>query len=137
MKGIIIDVAVRHRTGINKIWIDADNSETISTEAKRFVLPEDTKSVTIEARCLSREWCWILASLSNGIVTNESWICADSRCCDDSPWNCSHQLEWKKATIISGTSTRDELEGIASNAKWIWMNDSSAKNVYCRRNFGK
>jgi hypothetical protein len=135
MKGIIVDVAVRNGTGINKIWIDADNSETISTEAKRFVLPEDTKSVTIEASCFLGG-CGILASLSNGIVTNESWSCANSSCCDGSPWNCSHHLEWEKASI-SETRTDYELQGIASNAKWIWIDDFSAENVYCRRNFGK
>jgi hypothetical protein len=130
MKGIIVDVAISGGDGM--IWIDANNSETISTKGKRFVLPEDTKSVTI--RCLS--WCWILASLSNGIVTDESWSCADSSCCDGSPENCFHHLEWKKASIQKKRVDNEHQE-IASNAKWIWLSDSSITNVCCRRTFGK
>ena len=145
MKGIIVDITI-------------DNSGSLETEAKpkakkvitvngdwkqpeRFVLPEDTQVVTIKAH--NSEFVGgILASFSNGYVTDESWSCADSSSCDDASDNCP-SLKWKNASTFGkndGSPTPWGLQGrmkISSRAQWIWISSVLATSVWCKRTFGK
>jgi hypothetical protein len=135
MKGIVVDIATRYHANIKiKTEKKEVNITTKSEQAQRFVLPEDTKIVAIKVT--PRRWYLrgILASFSNGNVTDESWSCADSSSCQQSFQDCNSSA-WKKAEIM--TNPPDRPREIASSAKWIWIRESYRYNFWCKRTFGK
>ena len=100
---------------------------------RRLVLPKSTQSVTIKVRKYSDQKVGILASLSNGNVTDGSWSCADSTTCN---WNSNHcsSVTWENASVVSALT---RLPEIASKAQWIWISHHSPTNVWCKKTFGK
>ena len=130
MKGIVVDIAISRGSG--STWANTSKKEieinVRSKQAHRFVYPEDTKTVTIKAQGRNKG---IFASFSNGIVTDESWTC-----CSDVSGPCHSDYEWENASIVTNASFRRPQE-IASNAKWIWISNSRARSVWCKRTFGK
>ncbi len=145
MKGIIADITIDD-SGSMEMETKTKPKEVITVNEKlcsqpqRFVLPEDTQVVTMKARdhhAVGR----ILASFSNGYVTDESWSCADSSSCDGSTDDCP-SLKWNNASTFgkndeSSTTSRKHHIEIASNAQWIWISSSSATSVWCKRTFSK
>ena len=145
MKGIIVDITIDN-SGSMEIETKTKPKEVILVngdwkQPERFVLPEDTQVVTIKAH-KSGSVGGILASFSNGYVTDESWSCADSSSCDASTDDCP-SLKWNNASTFgkNGSSpTPLGLQGrmiISSSAQWIWISSFSATSVWCKRTFGK
>ena len=139
MKGIIGDIVI-HNSG--SIEIEIENNRTkvdlnkTSRQPQRFVLPEDTQVVTIKVH-KARGWGGgILASFSNNIVTDGSWHCTDSSSCSFA--DCS-SLQWEASTAGKNehSSTWGKPPEIASSAQWIWISNSSALKVWCKRTFGR
>jgi hypothetical protein len=132
MKGIIVDVVI-NSTGSIQIEDDKKWVEENWRQPRRFVLPEGTQVVTIKARRDDTMYGGILASFSNGNVTDKSWSC---RCCDWSECfeSCSNS-DWENPpkTTLNTVS----FPKIASSAQWIWVNNASASSVWCRKTFGK
>ena len=130
MKGIVVDIAILGGSG--STWVNTSKKQieinVRSKQAHRFVWPKDTKTVTIKAQGRNKG---ILASFSNGIVTDESWSC-----CSHVSGSYHSDHEWENASIVTNASFGRPQE-IASNAKWIWISNSGARNVWCKRTFGK
>ena len=129
---------------------------------QRFTLPVDTKNVTIKAHNPYNVG-GILASFSNNLVTDGSWECADMKGCCQTSCNCGEspvyssccqsscncenfELAWKRAvtygrndevTTIWYKVNKGKLNEIESNAQWIWVENSQATDVWCRKTFGK
>ena len=111
--------------------------------AEKIILPGNTKTVTIKARNPS-DVGGILASFSNGVVTDESWQCADmsschSACCESDP-NWRQALSYgsnNKNTDPWGTHLRKAIPEIEPKAQWIWVSDRYAKRVWCKKSFSK
>ncbi len=103
MKGIIADITIKKHGSLEmetkpKAKKVITVNEKLCSQPQRFVLPEDTQVVTMKARnryALSR----ILASFSNGYVTDELWSCADSSSCDASTDDCP-SLKWNNASTF-------------------------------------
>ena len=127
MKGIIVDIAILGGSG--SILVDPNEKDVQmnlrSKQPHRFVLPEDTKTVTIKAPSGSEG---ILASFSNGIVTDDSWSCDASGPHFPNP-------NWQNASVTEPNVSRPQE--IASNANWIWIRDSDTTSVRFKRTFGK
>lgn len=105
---------------------------------RRLILPKGTQSVTIKVHNCSNQ-NGILASFSNGNVTDGSWRCTNSTFCNWKLNNCA-SVTWEDASVIANNSdnlTLARYPEIASNAKWIWLRDSSAIAVWCEKTFGK
>ncbi len=118
---------------INKNWKIAQN----------IALPGNTKYVVIKAHNGPNSVGGILASFSNGVVTNESWQCADMSSCNS---NCEHNPKWLPAvsyglnnedTYPWGTILRRHISGIKQTAKWIWVEKAKATSVWCTKTFSK
>ena len=145
MKGIIVDITTKK---CEKLVIETKPRKVITVNLKhrsrqpeRFILPEDTQVVTIKAYTFWKSVGRILASFSNGYVTDESWSCANSFSCKNSSDDCP-SLKWNNATTFgkndeSSTTSRKYHIEIASNAQWIWISYSSATSVWCKRTFSK
>ena len=94
---------------------------------KQFLIPRFTKVVSIKGMSASLD-SGILGSLSNGLVTNESWKCSlhwfpgwSSPDFDDSPWSA--------AVVVAEYGN---ITGIDPAAKWIWTNPRGFDEAYCR-----
>ena len=83
----------------------------------------------------------ILASFSNGILTDESWQCIIRNA-------AKSQLVWPKAKSHARNNKRTgsvwikqnsekPVANIDGNATWIWTENEKEENVTCRRSFGK
>ena len=76
----------------------------------------------------------ILGSMSNGLVTDESWKCSSF---PYPGWNFPDfdDQGWHSASVIAnhGDNPWKTIDGIATAAKWIWANNKS-KTAYCRLN---
>ena len=114
------------------------NLETQWWETERFALPGDTKVVTIKGVNLEREG-GILASFSNGVVTDGTWECADMSSCTTP--DCENSVTWQGAKTygINGENappyhTRPYID---STAQWIWVDNQFAGRVWCKKTFGK
>ena len=143
--------------GITKIGIDVnitiDNSGSVETDTgehrnlvchwkipERFTLRGDTKVVTVKAHNDPGNVGAILASFSNGVVTDDSWQCANM---DECTLNNSECANWQKAKIYClGTSCswdpnmKDQISE-AQSAQWIWVENAEATRVWCKKTFGK
>ncbi|CAB4007985.1 Hypothetical predicted protein, partial [Paramuricea clavata] len=118
-------------TEINGNWKVAD----------RFTLPWNTKYVTIKADNLGGPG-GILASFNNNVITNCSWECANMHGCHST--NCENHTNWHSAIEYGPNSAstkpwggilRSKISEIAETAQWIWVNDTSASIVWCRKTF--
>ena len=145
------DVAVN---GINAT-VAIDNSGSLVTDTGekrnvvcewktpgRFTLPGDTKVVTIKAHNDHGpdDKGGLLASFSNHVVTDETWQCADMGSC--TPAHCESVAKWKQAkpyglNVASTWPWYKKIPEIAETAKWIWVTDSTATRVWCRKTFSK
>ena len=83
----------------------------------------------------------ILASFSNGILTDESWQCIISNA-------AKSQLVWPKAKSHARNNIKTDsvwikknsnkpVANIDGNATWIWTEKNNEERVTCRRSFGK
>ena len=104
--------------------------------AEHFTLSGDTKNVTIKAYNREKEG-GILASFSNNMVTDGSWQCADMSSCPEV--KCA---AWKQAVTYGFNDEHSKnkwkkMNEIESTAQWIWVKDSTAKMVWCRKAFGE
>jgi hypothetical protein len=111
--------------------------------AKNFVIPGDTKYVKIKANNAGHVG-GILASFSNGVLTDESWECADMSSCNSK--NCDSKPKWRQAVSYGlnnktiwpwGTFFKKAVHGIERKARWIWVADRYAKSVWCMKSFSK
>ena len=76
----------------------------------------------------------LLASTSTGVVTNASWKCSSG--VEQTGWHLPDfdDAAWSQAWVTSangGSSSR--FPGISWQADWIWVQDSSADIIYCRK----
>ena len=117
---------------LNKVW----------EVAQRFTLPADTKVVTIKGGNDPGNVGGILASFSNGVVTDDTWQCADMSLCTTG--KCESPVTWQDAQTygVNGETNRPwhgqgRFQEIESTAKWIWVNNSLATRVWCNKTFGK
>ncbi|XP_028409320.1 uncharacterized protein LOC114531923 [Dendronephthya gigantea] len=111
---------------------------------QQFTLPGDTRSVLIKAHNDPGNVGGILASFNNNVVTNDSWECADMKDCGFSCDIRSSYYAWKPAVRYGrNDDTRTpwhignggKIKHIKSNAQWIWVENSRAKDVWCRKTF--
>ena len=63
--------------------------------ARRFTLPADTKVVTIKGGNDPNNIGGILASFSNGVLTDGTWQCADVSSC--ASVECENSVTWQDA----------------------------------------
>ena len=140
-KGIVMDVALPKcdceiLAGTKIIW---NGTLREKVWPRRLVLPKSTQSVTIKVRGCSNPKVGILASFSNGNVTDGSWSCADSTTCNWKTNHCS-SVAWVNASVVannSDDSTSTRRPEIALKAQWIWISPNSPTNVWCKKTFGK
>ena len=144
-KGITVDINIDDS---GRLITDTGKNCSVDEHWKttqRFTLPSDTKSVTIKGRNPGGAG-GILASFNNNVVTDDSWECADMKGCGSSCDDGSYQPAWKQAvtygrnddaTTIWYEGMNGKLNNIESNAQWIWVTDSMATNVWCRKTFCK
>ena len=114
--------------------------------AERFTLAEDSRVVTIKARNVADGNVGaILASFSNNVVTDETWQCSNR---GDYSYHVNNDSNWQAAItygynnehashIWIGVNQGKPVEGIKQTAQWIWVNDSTATAVWCRKTFGE
>ena len=115
------------------------NLETDREETERFTLPGDTKVVTIKGDNPGG-WGGILASFSNGVVTDGTWQCADMSSCTTTDWENSVTWQGAKTYGINGENPPPwytRLNDIDSTAQWIWVDNQFAGRVWCKKTFGK
>ena len=108
--------------------------------ASPVTLLANTTCVVIEGETTTGAGA-ILASFSNGILTDESWQCIKRNA-------AKSQLVWPKAKSHARNNNRtgntwivDHLgtpvPNIDGNAMWIWTEKRNEESVTCRRSFGK
>ena len=115
------------------------NLETEWLETERFALPGDTKVVTIEGVNPDGEG-GILASFSNGVLTDGTWQCADMSSCTTT--DCKNPVTWQGAKTYgineeNPSPWNRRLNDIDSTAQWIWVDNEFARRVWCKKTFGK
>ena len=115
------------------------NLETDWHETERFNLSGDTKVVTIKGDNLGGEG-GILASFSNGVVTDGTWQCADMSSCATT--ECENSVTWQGAKTYGINEEKPhpwniKLNDINSTAQWIWVDNYFAKRVLCKKTFEK
>ena len=105
----------------------------------RFILPGDTKVVTIKGDNGAGSPGAILASFNNSVVTDGTWQCADMSSCTTS--ECENSVTWQGAKTygINGEnpSPWNTRPYIDSTAQWIWVDNNLATRVWCKKTFGK
>ena len=113
------------------------NLETEWWETERFALPGDTRVVTIKGDNPAGPG-GILASFSNGVVTDGTWQCADMSSCTTT--DCENSVTWQGATTY-GMNTNHPTwytrPYIDSTVQWIWVDNQFAGRVWCKKTFGK
>lgn len=117
------------------IFAEKENSWTTPAS---FTLPGKIGVVVIEAKNVGSVGA-ILASFSNGVVTDESWECTNDNSKNTSNWpkavtygnNNGTAVPWAKNLGWRG------IHNINENAQWIWSKDSHDQRVVCRKPFGK
>jgi hypothetical protein len=133
----------------NKGTLTTDNGEVYTDnkdwrKAESFTLPGNTKYVIIKARNDPRDVGAILASFSNGVLTDESWECANMGSHNSA--DCESEPEWHNATEYGpnnkttrpwGTQLEKAISGIEPKAQWIWITSAYATSVWCKKTFSK
>ena len=125
-----------------RLMVDTGKEHSLKTNWKkteRFTLPGDTKDVTIKGDNSGGPGA-ILASFSNGVVTDGTWQCADMSLCTLTEYENS--VTWQGATIyaVNGDTLspwKISMKDIESTAHWIWVVNASAESVWCKKTFGK
>jgi hypothetical protein len=118
-------------------WIMNCNWQT----PEDFFLPKNTQVVTIKAHTNGRDMGGILASFSNHVVTDETWLCGE---CTSFNSSLSGLECMKNATTFGETGTPSILKppgydfsGEAAKAQWIWVENVTTSHVWCMKEFGK
>ena len=122
--------------------IDTGEEHLLNTdwlETEKFTLPGDTKFVTIKG-CDIGGIGAILASFSNGVVTDSTWQCADMSSCTTT--ECENSITWQDATTygVNGDKPspwKTKMNDIELTAQWIWVDNKLAKRVWCKKTFAK
>ena len=102
-------------------------------ETTHVTIPADTGVITIE--CYDHGVAGgIIASGSNGLVTDASWKCGTTGT-SLSGWNRAYRIGQ------NGRSPWGKRPGIAANANWIWdsartWNSGKRQRVSCHKNLG-
>ena len=102
-------------------------------ESEQFTLPADTKVVTVKAHNSNGKG-GILASFSNGVVTDKSWQCADMSLCTSK--DCS-RATWQSPVTLHKVKRQGKRSIKVQSAQWIWASEKTAERVWCRKTFGK
>ena len=101
--------------------------------ATTYLVPGNTRVLSVAGKDLGGNF-GILGSMSNGLLTDESWKC---RSFLHPGWNFPDfdDQGWHSASVIPnhGDNPWKTVDGIATAAKWIWANNKS-KTAYCRLN---
>ena len=137
-----IEVNITSDNG-GSLMVDTGEKHNLKTdwwETERFALPGDTKVVTIKGDNGPGSPGGILASFSHGVVTDGTWQCADMSSCTTT--DCENSVTWQGAKTygINGENPlpwNRKLNDIDSTAQWIWVDNSSAERVWCKKAFGK
>ena len=126
---------------VGSLMVDTGEKHNLKTgwdQTEKFALPGDTKVVTIKGDNPGNVG-GILASFSNGVVTNGTWQCADMSSCTTT--ECENSVTWQGAKTygINGENpppwyTRPYID---STAQWIWVDNQYAGRVWCKKTFGK
>ena len=124
------------------LMIDTGEEHLLSThwlETEQFTLPRDTKVVTIKGGDIGGVGA-ILASFSNGVVTDGTWQCANINSCTTT--ECENSVAWQDATTYGVNGDKPspwnrKINDIKSTAQWIWVDNKSAARVWCKKTFGK
>ena len=108
-------------------------------KTERFTLPGVTKVVIIKGRNNHGKGA-ILASFSNGVVTDGAWQCANMGSCTIN--ECDNSETWQNATTYGVNGDKPspwnaKMKYIESTAHWIWVDNPSAESVWCKKTFGK
>ena len=127
------------------VSITIDNGGTLIADGKTFAnngdwtvhetftLLSNTTGVVIDATNPGNVGA-MLASFSNGVVTDESWQCISSS-------SKSTQPEWPKAATYGRndgtTSPWGKIDNINETAQWIWTSNRYEKSITCRKSFGE
>lgn len=126
------------------VYVDGNllgEGETHITSARFHQYKVHPGSHVIALRCKGKSPPFvkaIIGSLSNGVVTDNTWKCTNSF---SQGWNMRNYPDesWPMAASY-GTNSPSTLpwgyfEGIEPKAAWIWTNDNTGDvEVYCRRN---
>ena len=123
--------------------IDTGEEHNLSTQwwgTERFILPGDTRVVTIKGDNDPGNVGAILASFSNGVVTDGTWQCADMSSCTTT--ECEHSVTWQDAKTygVNGDNPgpwNAKINDIELAAQWIWVNNKFARRVWCKKTFCK
>lgn len=108
----------------------------------KFVIPGNTRVVSVVAKTQKFKRAGILGSLSNGLVTNSDWKCSDgpfpgckwmTQDFDDRMWPTAKEI------VFHGPNWPTSVPGIVQGAKWIWIATGSGHLpqppiAYCRLN---
>ena len=101
--------------------------------ATTYLVPGNTRVLSVAGKDLGENF-GILGSMSNGLVTDESWKCSSVLY---PRWNFPDfdDQGWHSANVIAnhGDNPWNTINGIATAAKWIWANNKS-DTAYCRLN---
>ena len=122
--------------------VDTGKEHSLKTnwqKTERFTLHGATKVVTIKGGNTYRTGA-ILASFSNGVVTDGTWQCAKMSSCTTT--GCENSVTWQDAETygVNGDKSsprRRKINYIESTAHWIWVANASAESVWCKKTFGK
>ena len=135
----------------NRGRLTTDNGEVRNVDndwqaPEHFTLARNLKFLIIKAQNDPGNVGGILASLSNNVVTDVSWECADMKGCQTSCSDGSSEPEWRRAVTYGKNEDTltiwhkvngGKLNGIESKAYWIWVKDRTATDVWCKKTFGK
>ena len=148
---IFSPIALQAIQGGILVSVTIDNGGTLIADGKTFAnngdwtvhetftLLSNTTGVVIDATNDPDYYGAMLASFSNGVVTDESWECINSSL-------KSTQTEWPKAvtygnndetTFPWGTILKEKIANIKETAQWIWTINRYEKSVTCRKSFGE
>ena len=78
----------------------------------------------------------MLASTSTGVVTDASWKCSGA--VEQTGWHLDDfdDAAWSQARVIGtndGSFWTGVIDGISTEAQWIWSQNSRDDEIYCRK----
>ncbi|KAK3707448.1 hypothetical protein QZH41_011913, partial [Actinostola sp. cb2023] len=109
----------------------------------QYSIPPDSRVLALKCHSgakLSLVTGGILGSLSNGMVTNSSWLCSNSAqqgwtaaSFDDSLWTSAHEHATNSRDVMQAFPWKF-IQNVANGSKWIWTKDNMVNDstVYCR-----
>ena len=128
---IEVDITIDNH---GSLMIDNGEEHNLKSEwwaTERFTLPGDIKAVTIKANNTG-DVGGILASFSNGVLTDSTWKCPDMSSCTTA--ECENAATWQDATAYGVSENKPppwkrRLANIESTAQWIWAINQYATKV--------